>query len=177
VSGPIHAGPLALGPDGTLWVYLHDEDWSPWYLARLDAGGWRVFGQEDGVPRLVANQLYESRLAVDGEGRVWIAAEGENVGLLWPAAGPPWLGLGEGPPGVLSFDGATWRQYLRGVAANRLAITSDGTVLATGRGGCSRLGEGWPEAMECLAYDVDWSRAGLYAITPEALGSVPSTSP
>ena len=179
MSGRIHAGPLALGPDGTLWVYLHADGWSPWYLARRDADGWTVFGVDDGVPRLVSNQLYESRLAVDGAGTVWIAAEGENFGLLWPADLPPWLGPADVPPGVLSVDGRAWRQYLRGSAVGGIDIASDGTVLATGRGGCFEPGPGWDEAMDCSeqAGSTDWSLAGLYAITPGAAAGEGEAAP
>jgi hypothetical protein len=38
----------------------------------------------------------------------------------------------EGPcPGLLSFDGASWRQYLRGRCVNQVAVAPDGCVWAS----------------------------------------------
>ena len=91
------AGPLALGPDGTLWVYLElpigcgpSRNDRPGYLARLDADGWRLFTPEaDGVPKLNRFGGWDADMAVDAAGTLW---------------------LGDPVRGVLAFDGSDWRR-------------------------------------------------------------------
>ncbi len=72
------------------------------------------------------------------------------------------------PVGVLTFDGTTWNQYLRGLHVNRVDIADDGTVLATALYGC-------PVDTDCYAGaedgGADWSLSGLYVITPEAVAA------
>ena len=170
VEGQIHAGPLALGPDGTLWVYAMDilaDVPSQNYLLRLDADGWTLFAgrtgargltldEADGVPILSTQFYYEARMAVDPDGRLWIAVGGDGGGgnpdnWLYPASLEP----APGGVGLLTFDGTTWNQYLRGLHVNRVDVADDGTVFAT-------------------ALDT-WGQAGLYVVTPEAMVAGSST--
>jgi hypothetical protein len=147
---PWRAGPLALGPDGTLWVYLEARTQprmtcsKPGYLARLRDGEWSLFGPTHGVPTLVCGGRSDAAMAVDGAGRLWIAG---------PEGG-----------GVRSFDGSGWQSYLSDLRANRVAVTPDGNILATALYGCpdSDCGsDGFSET--------DWSLGGLYIIDPEAV--------
>ena len=170
IEGQVHAGPLALGPDGTLWVYAADHSRSPSenYLARLDADGWAVFSgrtansghtldEADGVPLLSTQIHYEARMAVDGDGRLWIAVNGDGGagdGDNWLY--PPSLDPVPGPIGVLTFDGTTWNQHLRGLHVNGVDVADDGTVFAT--------------ALD-HRYNKDRGLAGLYVITPEAVAT------
>jgi hypothetical protein len=162
------AGPIALGADGTLWVYLIEDarpsppDWnnpSNGHLARLDADGWRLYSAENhGVPLLVIYKGTEAPMAADAAGRLWVAPE-----------------FG----GVLSFDGDDWRRYLGGLYVNGLEVASDGSVLATALGGCldpERAAERFTPDYEWTAAHPCWEpselsadRAGLYVITPEAM--------
>jgi len=179
----LHAGPLALGPDGTLWVYVtntSDTTRITHHLARLDAGGWSVFSgrsgpfgrnlsEADGVPLLTTQIYYEARMAVDRDGRLWIAIGGDG-GLgsdTFNPALPYTLGSSPGPVGVPTFDGTTWNQYLKGLHVNRVDVTDDGTVFATALYGC-------PTGV-CNPYkasgNADWSLGGLYVITPEAVAA------
>jgi hypothetical protein len=142
------AGPLALGPDGTLWVYLErpspcgasSRNGRPGYLARLDADGWRLFtAQADGVPRMVHFGYRDADMAVDADGTLWV---------------------GHYRDGVLAFDGSDWRQYLAGMDVNRVVVTPQGSVLATVR-----------SRSENEPYSTNGSEAGLYVITPEAVAA------
>jgi len=173
----LQAGPLALGADGTLWVYasaIAGGGSNINYLARLDADGWTVFSgrhqrghtldKRDGVPLLSAPIYYEARMATDPDGRLWIAVGGDGgagAGDNWLY--PPSLDPAPGPVGLLTFDGTTWNQYLRGLHVNRVDVAADGTVFATVLYGCP--------AADCHPYDDsgDWSLGGLYVITPEAV--------
>jgi hypothetical protein len=153
-------GPLAIGPDGTLWVYATEGPFSNLpHLLRLRDGEWTVFTEADGVPHLVGFQTFGARLAVDGAGTLWIAIDGDPVGL---DTLPPPLGPSDPPHGVLSFDGSTWRQYLKGQHVNRVEIADDDSVWATSLRDCTdKPGD------ECGGA---WN-GGLYVITPEAVAA------
>jgi len=146
---PWKAGPLALGSDGTLWVYLEKGKRvklrckQPGYLARLRDGEWSLFEPADGVPTLVCGQGQEAGLAVDGEGRLWVA--------------------GPRNAGVRSFDGTSWQRYLAGLVVSDVSVMPNGNVIATVLDGCTGACEG--------PSDPGWGRAGLYVITPEALAA------
>ena len=159
----LHAGPLAVGPEGTAWVYLgSSEETLPagadrFLLARWSGGAWTTYGETDGVLKLVSGQRHEARLAVDQAGTLWIAFEnGSGVDLH---AAPATAGLqaptpAEGPcPGVLSFDGTAWRQYLRGRCVNHVAVAADGSI--------------WASAAT-IPDQAGMDIHGLYVITPEA---------
>ena len=156
-----YAGPLALGPDGTLWVYAATKPSgrSVPELARLQDGEWTVFTETDGVPILAGYNTHSARLAVDGEGTLWVAFNGDPVA---PDSLPPPLGPSDPPHGVLSFDGSTWRQYLKGQDVNNVAVAPDGSIWATSLMDCT----GSPE---CRAREV--GGGGLYVITPEAVAA------
>jgi len=119
----LHIGPLALGPDGTLWAWGVDRSEESHSLARLDADGWTVFSEAGGVPLLVSVHQ-EARMAVDRGGRLWIAAGYDwlDPGSLSPSLGPST----DGPVGVLMFDGTTWnhgrplRHHPRGRGGHRV---------------------------------------------------------
>ncbi len=57
-------------------------------------------------------------------------------------------------PGVLSFDGRRWRQYLAGHCISDVAVTADGTVWVTDEG-AEEEGDG----------------IGLYVITPKGVAA------
>jgi hypothetical protein len=160
-SDATHFGPLATGPDGTLWVYAVGDDWDDPHLLRLRDGEWSVFTAADGVPHLVGGHVYVARLEVDGEGTLWIAFDGAVSG---PNLAPP-LGPSGGamPVGLLSFDGSTWRQYLRGHFVNRVEVAEDGSVWATSLADCA----GDVPTQKCYQL----VRDGLYVITPEAVAA------
>ena len=86
----------------------------------------------------------EADMAVDGNGRLWVAPWGE---------------------GVLAFDGREWRQYLAGLDVNRLAVAPDGGVFAAALSSCDPAREG--DTPRCENPELE--RAGLYVITPEAM--------
>ncbi len=152
----LSAGPMAAGPDGSLWVYLAGGAGGQGrdrYLARRDADGWTHFSADDGVPPLVGTQTNSARLAVAPDGMLWIAFDSDvDVAELRPELGPHAAG---DCPGVLSFDGTEWRRYLVGTCINHVAFAGDGAVWATSRTGQSQHIE-VPE------------RAGLYVIDPDA---------
>ena len=160
------AGPLALGRDRTLWLYLEKggrrktekiNDRQAGYLARLDSDGWQLFtALDDGVPKLVFYGGDEAGMAVDGSGTLWIA--------------PPYY------RGVVAFDGGSWRQYLDGLDVKHVAVAPDGSVFATARSGCVDLAVTFERSVPTLddltahscTSEPDPSMAGLYVITPEA---------
>lgn len=142
---PWLAGPLALGPDGTLWVYLErpsgcgpGRNSRPGYLARLDGEGPRLFTAQDGVPRMIHFGWRDADLAVDADGTLWV---------------------GHYRDGVLAFDGSSWRQFLAGRNVSHVGVTPQGSVLAI-----------LPTGHEGEPY-VNGSEAGLYVITPEAMAA------
>jgi hypothetical protein len=141
-------GPIGLGADGTLWVYAAEPTTklgglnpADTRLLRLRDGAWTVF--ED-VPVLTSRELFGARFEVDADGTLWIAFQGPPITRL-PAALDPARPIST-RPGVLAFDGSTWRQYLDGRVVSRVAVALDGSVWATSLGG----------------------DGGLYVITPEA---------
>ena len=85
-----YVGPLALGPDGTLWVYAATKPSGRAVaeLARLQDGEWTVFTETDGVPTLTGYNTYSARLAVDGAGTLWIAFNGDPVAPVFPSPAP-----------------------------------------------------------------------------------------
>jgi len=173
------AGLLALGSDGTLWAYLAEGvkpniPGRPWVLARLDADGWTVFTRDDGVPQLTKVQSTEAHMAAGDGGRLWISPMGDGYFVLSngqnearhgdPDELVPPLGPSDVPHGVITFDGSTWTQFLRGVKVNRVDVAPDGTVYATALYGC-------PDGCHDEREDYDWSMAGLYVITPDAVAA------
>lgn len=163
-----YVGPLALGPDGTLWVYAAEPSTrsrglvqADRRLLRLEDGEWTAF--ED-VPVLTGPGRFGARLAVDAGGTLWIAFDGWPILRLPTPLDPRHL---DGPPrsgeghGVLSFDGSTWRQNLAGQMVNRVDVAPDGSVWAT-------------SLFECVHVDApceDLVGGGLFVITPEAVAA------
>jgi hypothetical protein len=147
------AGPLALGSDGTLWVFLEPNTGQhlacrPGQLARFSEDEWSLFehrphhsgsSRPNRVPPIVCGQGPEASLAVDGEGRLWVAAYED---------------------GVRSFDGTTWQHYLTDLHVNRMGVLPDGSVIATALYAC-------PGSDTCSGLHGDPTKAGLYVITPE----------
>jgi hypothetical protein len=162
---------MAAGEGGTFWADLDivrdDDDGFEPYLVRYADGHWTGFGKDEGVP-ILDWHTYTSRIAVDGDGRVWIAP-GNGDG--WPADLNDELGAADGPVGVLAFDGQRWSRFLDGVQINRVAIADDGTVYATGLNGCTEGEYFGPEGYGCPLSAVDPSVGGLYVITPEAVAA------
>lgn len=175
----LSAGPMAVGPDGTLWVYqavrsaYDDGDYGipERYLSRHDQDGWTTYSADDGVPMLVGNSTYGATVAVDRDGTLWIAnVDDVPLNQLPPELGPSNPG---DCLGVLSFDGATWRRYLAGTCVNDVTIGADGSIWATSRTGwvddTLYLSDG--TVLEARGRDVP-QRAGLYRIEPD-LTAVP----
>jgi hypothetical protein len=157
----LHAGPLAVGPDGTAWVYLASREPVPpglSLLARWSDGKWTTYGSVIG---LLAGQGYEARLAVDHAGTLWTAFDGGGgpyMSFAQVAAGLQNPTPDEGPcTGVLSFDGTSWRQYLRGRCVNHVAVAPDGSIWASAAT--------HPDDTDLDTDAID----GLYVITPEVV--------
>ena len=152
----LQAGPLAVGPDGTLWTYLvRRDDAGESLLARWADDAWSVFGSVDGVPGLDTGQGYEPRMAVDADGTLWIAFDfwGErNAELMLTQT--PTRGSRKSCRGLLAFDGIAWQPYLEGYCVNHVDVARDGSVWAT----AAMRDDG----------NRDLDRAGLYVITPGA---------
>lgn len=155
----LHAGPLTVGPDGTAWVYLASREPVPpglRLLVRWSDGEWTTHGS---VIDLLGGQAWEARLAVDDAGTLWIAFEngGPYLSFAQRAVGLQQPTPDEGPcTGVLSFDGTSWRQYLRGRCVNHVAVAPDGSIWASAAT--------HPDSTDLDIDDID----GLYVITPEA---------
>jgi hypothetical protein len=170
----LHGGPLAVGPDGTAWVYLYSRqadlpDGLRPHLARWSDGEWTTYDSSEGVMNLPSGDGGASRLAVDDAGTLWIAfgdGSGQYMGFAQQAAGLQNPTPDEGPClGVLSFDGTSWRQYLRGRCVNQVALAPDGSVWASAAT--------HPEGTELDIEDTH----GLYVITPEAVAATQSGEP
>jgi len=140
-------GATAIGPDGTLWFYMQERRSRERHLARRDEDGWTIYSADDGIPTLMGNQVFAGRLAVDGGGTLW--AFGHEY--YEPEVAVSECG------GVLSFDGTTWTQYLKGACVNHVTIAADGSVWAAAHAGNSD---------ETL----NPALAGLYVIHPERSG-------
>ena len=145
---------LARGPDETIWAFF---DGGPFHLggerslARRRDGSWTVYDESDGVPQLAYGGGWISSQAVDPQGTLWVT-------MSWVGPHPDAAstsGLADPADGVMSFDGATWRQYLLGVSVDQVTATSDGSIWV--------LGRPYPGS----ASD-DWH---LYVITPEAVAA------
>jgi hypothetical protein len=107
----VHA--LAVGPDGSLWVYLQDPTETRMRsLARFDGQAWTLYTTDEGVPADAPGPM-----TVSPDGTVWMASAD-------PAA--TWGGL-------FSFDGSIRRHYLPDVRIGDIAVGPDGTVWAIGR--------------------------------------------
>jgi hypothetical protein len=173
--GEFDSGPMAVGPDGTVWVYLDagsNSIFEP-YLARYSDDSWHVYGADSGVP-ILEWHTYASHMAVDGDGRVWIAP-GNGDG--WPAYLNDVLGAADRPVGVLAFDGERWTRFLDGIQVNGVAVAADGMVFATGVNGCTRGESAGPEGYACPPEAMDPGPGGLYAITAEAMAVTQSAPP
>ena len=129
------AGPLAVGPDGTMWAYLVDfdaPDHEKRYLARYDGASWLTFTSTPGdcqmpysacdavfgAPEIVTIEgVWTGHLVVGPDGDAWLVA----VGLG---------GLTDDPcPGLLRFDGQTWTTYLRDTCVSHIAFNADGSAV------------------------------------------------
>jgi hypothetical protein len=105
-------GPIAIGPDGTVWVYLGGEwggpgDDVPPQLARLVGDDWTVYRERDGVPAGFRGQGLPARMAVGPDGRLWLAHAEVTV-----------------------FDGTRWDSYLDNPSSevSALSIAPDGSA-------------------------------------------------
>jgi hypothetical protein len=168
-NGPgARVGPMALGPDGTLWVYAEvsrDADAPPGAsrsLSRLMGDEWATFGVSEGVPVLVGPEQYGAAMAVAADGTLWLAFEIGAFAVLDVNRGAG--GVLDMPvpggacAGVLSYDGVEWTRYLAGRCASDIAVGVDGSVWVT-------------EDIFSFGGGVKW--AGVYRIRPE-LTAAPS---
>jgi hypothetical protein len=143
-------GWIAPGPDEMIWAYFGGG--AERYLARLRDGSWTVYDESDGLPALVGNQVWVSSQSVDPLGTLWVAISAEGLDYPWMASAS---GLADPTDGVMSFDGTTWRQYLRGVSVNQVAAKSDGSIWVLDNGGRAQDDDG-----------------DLYVITSEAVATI-----
>ena len=152
---------VAVGPDGTVWVYLvpGDEPVKP-RLARLGADGWDVFTEQDGVPLLHLYGNAGPDLAVDDGGTLWIAINGRGVSFDEPDSD-----LVHRCPGVLSFDGSEWTRYLVDVCVNHIEVGPTGSVW-----GSAPFSEA-PVSRADVNSEPATRPGGLYVITPEAVAA------
>ena len=78
----LSAGPMAVGPDGTFWVYLDRSRPGPQRAIPCAARWGRVdpvstvYAPAEGMPRL-NGVVYDPGLAVAADGTLWVAADGE----------------------------------------------------------------------------------------------------
>jgi hypothetical protein len=115
-------GPLAIGPDGSLWAYVegcaagdcaYGADSDEPHLARFDGQSWTVHSAADGVPRVGTHGGWVGVMVVGADGTVWVTPTDYR--------------------GLMSFDGSTWRRWLASVHSDRfrtLAAAPDGSVWA-----------------------------------------------
>jgi hypothetical protein len=175
-------GPVAIGSDGTAWAYQYlsvadssNPTWDPRLLRRTDRA-WEVLGDDESVPALIGTQMWDSRMAVSRDGRLWIALDG-SVALDWHR---DWgkrsvAATLDGPcAGVLSYDGTTWTHHLAGACATDVSAAPNGDVWVT----AADIDPRWID--EAFAEDPERALrlreaasasppAGLYVITPEAV--------
>jgi len=154
---------LAVGPDGTVWVYLvpGDAGDAP-RLARLGADGWDVFTEQDGVPLLHLYGNAGPDLAVDDSGTLWIAINGRGVSFDEPGSD-----VVHGCPGVLSFDGNTWTGFLAGHCVNHIEVGPGGSIW----GSAPYSEEPSPNTDEHALPSPGSLPGGVYVITPEAMAA------
>jgi hypothetical protein len=161
-TGGFGNGPVwATGEDGTLWSHGRCSGDA---LLRHDGTGWQVWH----VVSWDGCAAYGADATVGPDGTVWLRfsahADAATKALVQKGiiekpgsdatvchAGP----LNGPEPGVLSFDGKRWRQYLAGRCLSGVAVASDGSVWVTDRG-----------------TESDGQGAGLYVITPEAVAGI-----
>jgi hypothetical protein len=152
---------LAAGSDGTLWVKGGDA------LARHDERDWKVW---DDVMAWDCAAAYCEEQTVGNDGTLWLRFHGHIGGatkqlvkrgiIPEPAPYAPKCDSGRSPdiegasPGVLSFDGKRWRQYLAGHCVSDIAVADDSSIWVVDAGG-----------------EVNAAGAGLYVITPEAVAA------
>jgi ligand-binding sensor domain-containing protein len=154
-------GPLAVAPDGTVWVGMFDRG-----VSKYDGTGWTTYTTGDGLLRDAV-----STLTVSPDGIMWCGHAVENGGIsrfdgeTWTTYGPaetggpgenPILSIAAGPDGMLwigadgvtGFDGEDWLGVDPGEGASipialALAVAEDGTLWVGGNGVSCRDEEGW----------------------------------
>lgn len=154
-------GPVKRGLDGTLWALGGS-------LGRHDGRGWKTW--ESIIPwDNKVNYGTEGKVAPDGTLWLWF---GGHVGTASRALiergiipehrrdAPVCRGEDEVSPGVLSFDGRRWRQYLAGYCVSDLAVAENGSVWVTDHG---------PQSIHGLGAERTGAGPGLYVITPGAV--------
>jgi len=169
-------GPIAIGQDGTALAYTpgsgEAEPWGPRLLRRTD-GDWEVLGDDGSVPMLHGHQVWESTMVVSADGRLWIAFDSRGVtGDHRDFGDKSYAATLEGEcAGVLTFDGATWRQHLAGACATHISAAPNGNVWAIVPG-LDPEGDMYPAgSRRALHADLPKGPAGLYVITPEAVAA------
>jgi alpha-tubulin suppressor-like RCC1 family protein len=141
---------LALGSDGSVYAWgnsmINTGNLGDGLLTSRQMKTPVVVQKEDGSPLTDIVQIsagYAFSLALDRSGQVW--AWGENTwGQLGQGKTSPSVGISRAVP-VMSSDGKTPLRGIQMVAAggiHALALGSDGTVLAWGRGEEGQLGDG-----------------------------------
>jgi len=168
-------GPIAIGKDGTAWAWTpgdgHFDPWGPRLYRRTD-GEWELLGDDGSVPMLISPQVWDGpSMTVSADGRLWIAFEGPGVANDHRDFGDKsYAATLDGEcAGVLSFDGATWRQHLAGACATHVSAAPNGNVWVIVPG-LDPVGDMFPAGARRAAHaDLPQGPAGLYVITPEAV--------
>jgi ligand-binding sensor domain-containing protein len=150
-------GPLAVAPDGTVWVGMFGGG-----VSKFDGTAWTTYTTEDGLINDKISTMTVSPSGVlwcghgveDGgvssfDGEKWTAFRaadtggiGENpiLSITTDRDGMLWVGSGR----VACYDGTAWKQFGYGYgAALCLAVDKDGTLWVGGAGLTSFDGQTW----------------------------------
>ena len=116
---------MADGPDGALWAGTRTG------LSRIDEGGIRSFGVDDGLPQEIVRDLH-----LDGHGVLWVGTQGGGVAQVSDGALVPLdLGLVDAQRQVFAIhegvDGTIWL----GTTGGLVKVTDEGNTAYTSRQG------------------------------------------